>query len=95
MFPVNDPADLKEAILQVQRDLRFQYVIGYRPPANLWDGRFRRVKLDVNAFIAKVRSALLKGNIKGAMQACEGEPPHSLILRSRKEPEVGCGVGMS
>jgi biopolymer transport protein ExbB len=32
---------------------------------------FRRVRLNVNEFIAKVRSALLKGNIKGAIQACE------------------------
>jgi len=32
---------------------------------------FRRVSLNVNEFIAKVRSQLLKGNVKGAMQACE------------------------
>jgi len=32
---------------------------------------FRRVKLNLNAFIAQVRSQLLKGNIKGAIQVCE------------------------
>ena len=32
---------------------------------------FRQVKLDLNVFISKVRGALLKGNIKGAMGVCE------------------------
>lgn len=32
---------------------------------------FRRVSVNVNEFIAKVRSNLLKGNVKGAIQACE------------------------
>ena len=32
---------------------------------------FRRVRLNVNEFIAKVRSSLLKGNVRGAIEACE------------------------
>jgi len=32
---------------------------------------FRRVKMNVNDFIAKVRSNLLKGNMKAAIQECE------------------------
>ena len=32
---------------------------------------FRRVKLNLNEFIAQVRSNLLKGNMKGAIQVCE------------------------
>jgi biopolymer transport protein ExbB len=32
---------------------------------------FRRVKMNVNEFIARVRSSLLKGNMKAAVQACE------------------------
>jgi biopolymer transport protein ExbB len=32
---------------------------------------FKRVKMDVNEFIAKIRGALLKGNVQGAMKACE------------------------
>jgi len=32
---------------------------------------FRRVKLNMPDFIAKVRSALLKGNVKGAVTVCE------------------------
>jgi len=32
---------------------------------------FRQVKLNLNEFISKVRGALLKGNVKGAMGVCE------------------------
>jgi biopolymer transport protein ExbB len=32
---------------------------------------FRKVKLNLNEFISKVRGALLKGNVKGAMGVCE------------------------
>ncbi len=32
---------------------------------------FRQVKLNLNEFISKLRGALLKGNIKGAMGVCE------------------------
>jgi biopolymer transport protein ExbB len=44
---------------------------------------FRRVRLNVNEFIAKVRSALLKGNVKGAMQVCEEQrSPVASIVKS-------------
>ena len=32
--------------LEIQRELRFRYVIGYRPARSLWDGTFRRIKLE-------------------------------------------------
>jgi biopolymer transport protein ExbB len=32
---------------------------------------FQRVKMDVNSFVAKIRGSLLKGNIQGAVKACE------------------------
>ncbi len=32
---------------------------------------FKRVSLNLNEFIAKVRGALLKGNVKGATEVCE------------------------
>ena len=32
---------------------------------------FRKVKLNLNEFISKVRGALLKGNVQGAMGVCE------------------------
>ena len=42
---------------------------------------FRRVKMNVNDFIAKVRSNLLKGNMKGAIEECESQrsPVASII----------------
>jgi Ca-activated chloride channel family protein len=46
LFTVNDPDDLKEAVLEIQNELRFQYLIGYRPTRELWDGTFRRVRLE-------------------------------------------------
>lgn len=46
LFPVNDPDDLKEAVLEIQDELRFQYLVGYSPSRMLWDGTFRRVRLD-------------------------------------------------
>jgi Ca-activated chloride channel family protein len=46
LFSVNDPDDLKEAVLDIQQEMRFQYVIGYRPTRQRWDGSFRRIKLE-------------------------------------------------
>lgn len=47
LFSVGDPDDLKDAVLEIQRELRFQYVIGYHSQRTAWDGRFRRIRLDV------------------------------------------------
>jgi len=46
LFAVHDPDDLKEAVIEIQDELRFQYLIGYRPSRTLWDGAFRRVRLE-------------------------------------------------
>ena len=44
---------------------------------------FRRVKLNVNQFITQVRAALLKGNVKGAMEVCEKQrSPVASIVKS-------------
>jgi Ca-activated chloride channel family protein len=58
LFSVNDPDDLKEAVLKIQQELRFQYVIGYHPTRELWDGSFRRVKLEAvkNGLIVRTRA---------------------------------------
>jgi Ca-activated chloride channel family protein len=56
LFPVRDPDDLKEAVLQIQRELRFQYVIGYHPTRKTWDGSFRRIKLDSTRAHLRVRT---------------------------------------
>jgi Ca-activated chloride channel family protein len=46
IWSVSGPADLKEAVLRIQEELRFQYVIGYHPTRQNWDGSFRRLKLE-------------------------------------------------
>jgi Ca-activated chloride channel family protein len=46
LYAVNDPDDLKEAVLDIQQELRFQYLIGYRPTRKRWDGTFRHIKLE-------------------------------------------------
>jgi Ca-activated chloride channel family protein len=58
LFSVNDPDDLKEAVLKIQQELRFQYVIGYHPVRRLWDGSFRRIKLEAarNGLIVRTRT---------------------------------------
>jgi biopolymer transport protein ExbB len=44
---------------------------------------FRRVKLNATEFIAKVRSALLKGDVNGAMKVCEqSRSPVASITKS-------------
>jgi len=44
---------------------------------------FRRVKLNVNQFIAKVRQSLLKGDVAGAMKICEqSRSPVASITKS-------------
>ncbi len=45
LFGVHDPAELKEAVAEIEGELRLQYVIGYYPNRRQWDGHFRRVKL--------------------------------------------------
>lgn len=58
LFTVYDPDDLKEAVLEIQKELRFQYVIGYQPTRERWDGAFRRVKLEAlrNGLVVRTRS---------------------------------------
>ena len=46
LFSVHDPDDLKETVAQISEELRSQYMIGYYPSRRLWDGAFRRVKLE-------------------------------------------------
>jgi VWFA-related protein len=46
LFSIHRTEDLKQAVQQIQRELRFQYILGYYPTSRLWDGRFRRVKVE-------------------------------------------------
>ena len=45
LFGVHDPAELKEAVAEIEGELRLQYMIGYYPNRRQWDGHFRRVLL--------------------------------------------------
>lgn len=48
MFVVRDPDELKDASARIEQELRYQYVIGYRPTRTLWDGSFRAVQLQTS-----------------------------------------------
>ena len=45
---VNDPDEWKEAVADVTEDLRFQYVLGYYPTREKWDGSFRRIQVETD-----------------------------------------------
>ncbi len=46
LFRVEDPMELKEAISQIEYELRHQYIIGYSPRRVIWDGAYRELKLE-------------------------------------------------
>lgn len=46
LFAVHDPDELKEAVVRIDQELRYQYVIGYLPSRKLWNGAFRRIQLE-------------------------------------------------
>lgn len=48
LFPVHDPDELKEAVAQVDRELRHQYVLGYYPGADRFDGEFHEVRVETH-----------------------------------------------
>jgi VWFA-related protein len=56
LFLVHDPIELKEAVAELQAELRFQYVIGYYPQRREADGKFRRVRLEVARDSLNVRT---------------------------------------
>jgi Ca-activated chloride channel family protein len=45
LFVVQDPDEMKEAVAHISTELRHQYLIGYSPGLDRWDGRFRSVQL--------------------------------------------------
>lgn len=58
MFAVRDPDDLKEASARIVEELRYQYVIGYHPKRDVWDGSFRRVRLEARRRGLDVRTRM-------------------------------------
>lgn len=53
---VSGPEDLKEATRRIQEELRFQYLIGYRPTRRLWDGSYRKIELEASGNGRRVRT---------------------------------------
>ncbi|NIM64268.1 MAG: VWA domain-containing protein, partial [Acidobacteria bacterium] len=56
LYSVADPAELKEAVIGIQGELRFQYVIGYHSMRNTWDGAFRRIKVELGRKGLEIRT---------------------------------------
>ncbi len=56
LFSVHDPDDLKEAIVRINVELRYQYLIGYQPTLREWDGRYRNIRLETKNNRFSVRS---------------------------------------
>jgi len=57
LFVVQDPDEMKEAVARISTDLRHQYLIGYSPGLERWDGRFRSVQLQAKngRFLVRTR----------------------------------------
>lgn len=45
LFAIHDPDEMKEAVSQIDQELRHQYLLGYYPREGSWDGSFRRIDL--------------------------------------------------
>lgn len=48
LFRVEDPIELKEAITQIEYELRHQYIISYSPRRVIWDGAWRKLRLETS-----------------------------------------------
>lgn len=56
LFLVHDPDELKEAVLLLDNELRYQYVLGYSLHPSRADGRFHRIRVEVDSRRARVRA---------------------------------------
>ncbi len=56
-YAVHDPDELKEAVARIDEELRFQYLIGYKPTRSLWNGRYRSIELETrkNRYVVSTR----------------------------------------
>jgi Ca-activated chloride channel family protein len=45
VFVVRGPDEMKESVVRISTQLRHQYLIGYSPGLERWDGRFRNIQL--------------------------------------------------
>jgi Ca-activated chloride channel family protein len=57
LFVVRDPDEMKEAVSRISTDLRHQYLIGYSPGLERWDGSYRSVQLEARSghFVVRTR----------------------------------------
>jgi VWFA-related protein len=55
-FMVRDPDDLKETVARINTELRYQYLIGYKPDLAAWDGRYRTIRLETRSSRYQVRT---------------------------------------
>jgi Ca-activated chloride channel family protein len=60
---IEDPDEMKEAIVGIEDDLRSVYMLGYTPPTTKCDGSFRRIDLSVAKDRYHVRTR--KGYVSG------------------------------
>ena len=56
LFAVHDPDEMKEAVSQIDQELRHQYLLGYYPSGSKWDGGFRRIQLETTRSRLVVRA---------------------------------------
>lgn len=56
LFAVHDPDEMKEAVAQIDQELRHQYLLGYYPSGSRWDGSFRRIQLETTRNRLSVRT---------------------------------------
>ena len=56
LYPIHDARDLTRAVGRIQAELRFQYLIGYYPPAVGLDGAFHVLRLATRRDALRVRT---------------------------------------
>jgi VWFA-related protein len=56
LFPVHGTHELDRAVRRIQSELRFQYVIGFYPDGDVWDGSFRVLRLATKRDSLRVRT---------------------------------------
>jgi VWFA-related protein len=49
LFVVHDPDELKESVVRVNEELRYQYLLAYQPSIGAWDGSFRSIRLETRS----------------------------------------------
>jgi VWFA-related protein len=79
-FPRNE-RELREAFVQVQRDLREQYLVAYSPSNKSRDGSYRRIEIQI--VNPDLRKENLKLNYRSGYFAKVGGPE----TPARKKPE--------